>query len=442
MARSRARPDFTRTERAALINAVEARFGLSLLEGVKLSVLGFAKKLLAHEQIELSELVHRLGGGADSDPIVGRMREAASIGETYFFRAPAQLKALQATVLEAVAAPKAAALSRHLRVWSAACSTGEEAYTLAILFRLALPDFRIAVLGTDMNEAALDVARRGHYQGRAFREVAAQSLAGMLEPAGQGWTVTEELRRMVTFQQLNLVTDLFPAQNRQIGNFDVVLCRNVLIYLAPAKIPAVMGKLAASCAPTSVLAVTPAEYAAARHATGFVDCSQGILLRRPAPGPRPSAPPPPSAPPRPRQLEPRPDAPAPDPFAAFLESARQAADRGAFDRAKELIAQARSLRPDAAEPLCLLGATLHAQGDWQQAAREFQKAIFLDRTLVAAELGLGQALISGQQLAEARLHFSRVLALSTSLPADSMVPATHITVAVARRLAATALEEP
>ncbi len=452
------RAEFSREQRASLIGAIEARFGLSLLEGVKVSVANSARKLLDKEQIELAELLHRLEGGAETDPFVNRMREAASIGETYFFRVPAQLSALQSRVVETISPRKSAAFRRQLRVWSAACSTGEEVYTLAILFRLALPDFEIAVLGTDMNEASLEVARRGYYKGRAFREVTAKSLSGMLVEDGAGWSVSPEIRKLVTFQRLNLVTDLFPNQERQIANFDVVVCRNVLIYLAPARIPTVMAKLAASCAPTSILVLTPAEYAAARHATNFVDTSQGILVRRPgtvAPA-RPSAPvaapapsspsfaaPSPSAPPPQRLPETRPEA-APslvESFAAALESARQEADRGAFDRAREFIAQARALRPDAAEPHCLLGVTFHAMGDWEGAAREFQKAVFLDRTLVAAELGLGHALIAGRQIDEAKRHFARVLALLQHLPVETMVPATGITVAVARRIATNGLEE-
>jgi chemotaxis protein methyltransferase CheR len=440
---------FDASERAALVSAVESRFGLKLLAGVQTVLWATAERMLDKEQIKLRELIHRLEGGSESDPMVTRMREAASIGETYFFRAPDQLKALQARVLDWIIPKKRAAGQRFLRIWSAACSTGEEPYTLAILFRLALPDFDVSVLGTDMNEASLAVARAGLYPPRSFRQMDAKSLAGMLVEDGRKWSVSDEIRRLVTFQRLNLVTDNFPIQERLICGFDVIVCRNVLIYLDHARIPSVMAKLAASCAKTGIIALTPAEYAAARHAVGFTDVSQGILVRGHEAAPRPSAPVPPPAPSAPRAAAPLPAPttsrpPALEParaFAAALESAREAADRGAFDEAREFISAAQSLRPDAAEPYYLLGTTFNALGDWQQAVREFQRAIYLDRDLAAAELGLGQALFTGRQRPEAKRHFRRALRLLEGLPEESIVTAMSMTVSVARRIAASWLEE-
>ncbi len=442
-------PHLSPDQRLAIVKAVEARFGLSLLPGVHATLAAMARRLIDRERIEVHELVHRIEGGSESDPVVERMRSAASIGETYFYRAPTQLRALEARVLETVVPRKRTTGRKTLRVWSSACSTGEEPYTLAILFRLALADFEISVLGTDMNESSLEIARAGVYGQRSVRSAFAKTLGGMLVENGDAWTVSPEIRQLVTFERLNLVTDLYPARHRRISDFDVVVCRNVLIYLDPARIPDVMGKLAASCSTPSVFVLTPAEYAAARHAPGFVDAAHGVLVRTPesirpaAPSaPRPSAP----RPSAPRPSAPRPSAPVrsspkTDGFEAALETARVAADRAAFDEAHELIARARLLRPDSAEPYCLLGTTFNAMGDWQQAVREFQRALYLDRNLAAAELGLGQALFTGRQHEEARRHFDRALLLLTDLPGEAAVRVMGVTVSVARRVAASWLEE-
>ena len=119
----------------------------------------------------------------------------------------------------------------------------------------------------------------------------------------------------------------------------------------------------------------------------------------------------------------------------ILDAARKAADHASFEEAHRLIERARALRPDAAEPFFLLGSTLSALGRWAEAIREFQRALFLDRTSVAAELGLGHALFSGQHRKEARRAFERALSLLEGRPDEATVPMMGVTVAVARRFA-------
>jgi chemotaxis protein methyltransferase CheR len=153
--------------------------------------------------------------------------EVLTTNETYFFREPVQLRSFGDEVLPALAAERAA--ERRLRVWSAGCSSGEEAYTIAILLRASglFPGWDLGVLGTDIARKVLAVARAGAYGAHAFRGVDAETLLRWFQPVGEKWTVDEGVRRMVTFGHLNL---LDAAAVAMVEPVDCIFCRNVLIY--------------------------------------------------------------------------------------------------------------------------------------------------------------------------------------------------------------------
>ncbi|MHB8879710.1 MAG: CheR family methyltransferase, partial [Myxococcaceae bacterium] len=372
---------------ASLVRAVERRFGLRLHPGFHSTLADRVKELrLDGGEGGLEELALRLENAADGDPLTDAVRTAASIGETYFCRAPDQLRALGELVATELLPGKRQRGAKTLRAWSAGCASGEEAYGLAVLLGSIAPDFGVQVVGSDMNRDALSRARAGCYSGRAFREVPPEEIQGLVR-AGNAWEVSPELRKKVSFVESNLATDEVPPSERGLFGFDVVLCRNVLIYLDPARLGAVMGKLAAASARRSVLALGPAEYPAARHLEGYVPRGPGLLLRAPAaaapsrkrPAPEAAAPAPKSAPPPP------PDAARPTP----LEQARAAADAGELPRARALASLAMEREPAAFEP-CVLAAEIElAAGCPAEAVRLFERALFLDRRCAAAELGLG-----------------------------------------------------
>src|SRR6202158_6271307 len=162
---------------AELIAAVERRLGLRLRSAVHLRLLDCAQELIqSGREVSCAAMSARIDQGPEDDPIVRAFRGAASIGETFFFRSPQQLQRLEEIAQTHLIQPKRQQGNLNLRVWSVACSTGEEAYTLAILFKRAAPDFNLHVVGTDMNEAALQVARVGVYRSRAVRELVAGQL--------------------------------------------------------------------------------------------------------------------------------------------------------------------------------------------------------------------------------------------------------------------------
>lgn len=148
--------------------------------------------------------------------------EALTTNETSWFRDVTPFQALTGHIV-----PQLQAQGQHgLRLWSAACSTGQEPYSIAMTLIDAMgPGASIDIVATDLNEQVLDRARRGTYtQLEVNRGMPAPMLVRHFQRSGSGWTVSPELRRCVTFRQHNLL-DLPPA-----GPFDVVFLRNVLIY--------------------------------------------------------------------------------------------------------------------------------------------------------------------------------------------------------------------
>lgn len=176
-----------------------------------------------------------------------RLIKALTVGETHFFRDQAQFDALATKVLPALIVRKRAAAAAaglgvqpQLRIWSAGCATGEEAYSLAILLKELLPDlaqWRILLLATDINQDSLARAKEGLYSDWSFRETRAKALRPEYFSVETGSTSTavryrlnENIRQMVTFATLNLIEDDYPAIINNTASMDLIICRNVTIY--------------------------------------------------------------------------------------------------------------------------------------------------------------------------------------------------------------------
>lgn len=172
------------------------------------------------------ELVGQLRRRADG-ALAAKVVEAMTTTETYFFRDRKPFEVLQREVLPALVAARAH--TRRLRIWSAACSTGQEPYSLAILlheFFSARPGWDVQVLATDINEEVLAQAREGCYgQLEVNRGLPATLLVRYFQQCGSQWRVKDEIRRLVRFDLLNL-TKPWPV----LPPFDVIFLRNVMIY--------------------------------------------------------------------------------------------------------------------------------------------------------------------------------------------------------------------
>ncbi len=193
-----------------------------------------SKQILISNRLRKRVLALRLGSYDEYYRYLteGEMREeemphfidAVSTNETYFFREPNHFTALQEKLL-----PQLLRLRSPVRIWSAGCSTGEEPYTLRIVFeegRGSRWNGEAEIVATDISTEVIEKARAGLYRGRSLRNVAPALLARWFLPAGADtWRVGEPLRRGIEFRVHNLLSPQPPGRQ-----FDLIFCRNVMIY--------------------------------------------------------------------------------------------------------------------------------------------------------------------------------------------------------------------
>lgn len=170
-------------------------------------------------------------GRQDDGGLRWRVVEAMTTNESSFFRDLHPFEALRRAILPGLIARRGAA--RRLKIWCAACSSGQEPYSIAMLlrehFEAQLAGWEVSILATDLSSDVLAKARAGRYtQMEVNRGVPAPLLVKSFRKIDAEWCLADEVRRMVTFQHLNLV-EPWPA----IGPFDLIMLRNVLIYFDP-----------------------------------------------------------------------------------------------------------------------------------------------------------------------------------------------------------------
>lgn len=166
----------------------------------------------------------------ESDAELMALIDSLTINETSFFRYVPQLELLTNIALpEIIARKRAAGAPKRIDIWSAACSTGQEVYTLAVLAYEAvrfLPQWDVRIYGTDISPTVLEIARRGVYADTRLEMMPPIIRTRYFEQVGHQIRVKDVLRRVTYFQQHNL-RDQFP-----LANFDIIFCRNVLIYFS------------------------------------------------------------------------------------------------------------------------------------------------------------------------------------------------------------------
>jgi len=197
------------------------------------------KKLTVHRRIERRMGIHQIGGIAayasflqQNPQEVDLLAKELLIGVTSFFREPAAWDQLRDEVIPSLIA--ALPDGGTLRAWSAGCSTGEEAYSLAIVFKEALDRFKprgrfvLQIFATDLDRDAIAKARQGLWPAAIAADVSAERLRRFFAPEGSGYRVGQEIREMVTFASQNVIMD--PPFTK----LDILVCRNLLIYLTPS----------------------------------------------------------------------------------------------------------------------------------------------------------------------------------------------------------------
>lgn len=187
--------------------------------------------------------------------------------ESYFLRDKGQFNLLENVIFPQLIEEKnclyqTTGQPRSLRLWSAGCSTGEEPYSLAILVQELIPDWQqwnILILGTDINEDALEKAKKGLYSSWSFRLVNPDLQTHYFYPKKTEWQIKEDLRQLVTFRPGNLVKDHYPNLTEEIYNIDLILCRNVFVYFESKYIGQVLKKFYQTLRPGGYLITGHAE---------------------------------------------------------------------------------------------------------------------------------------------------------------------------------------
>jgi len=194
---------------------------------------------------ELVVALDRLDAEGPEGPLLQRIVDEVTVPETSFAREQAQLDTIEWARLAEQAAARG---RRELRIWSAACSTGEETFTLALQAAEALGDsgFEVSVLGTDISMRALAQARAAEYGPRTLRRLAPELLERHFAAVRGGFVVRDGIRAQVRFERHNLARATAPPGG---GSFDLVVCRNVLIYFAPEAVAHALGLLTEALAP-------------------------------------------------------------------------------------------------------------------------------------------------------------------------------------------------
>lgn len=193
-----------------------------------------------------------------------RLIETITISVSSFFRDPMMYEVLAHDVLPEIIERKRAGGSKEIRVWSAGCAAGEEPYTLAILLDQALEprksDWTCLVFATDLDNAALDRARAGVYDRERLKHTKLGVLDTYFAPSGDGYELRPLVRKMVQFSWGDLVSSkhAIPAGS-VFGSFDLVLCRNVLIYFIAAVQAAAFDQLDRSLGPGGYLVLGDSE---------------------------------------------------------------------------------------------------------------------------------------------------------------------------------------
>jgi chemotaxis protein methyltransferase CheR len=173
----------------------------------------------------ISELVQKMKAGSAS--IITQVVEAMTTNETFFFRDKTPFDHFRASIMPEMMAARAG--RKSIRIWCAAGSTGQEPYSLAMCLKemgATLAGWRLEIIATDLSQEVLEKSKAGIYsQFEVQRGLPIQMLVKYFKQTGEFWQINADIRAMVQHRQLNLLHDF-----SQLGTFDVIFCRNVLIY--------------------------------------------------------------------------------------------------------------------------------------------------------------------------------------------------------------------
>lgn len=358
-----------------------------------------------------------------------------SVGETYFFRERQSLEAFGEHILPQLLQSRRQH-GRRLRIWSAGCSTGEEAYTVAILLDRLVPDLKawdIAILATDFNPDFLRKAAQGVYGEWSFRNAPGWLREHYFKQRSDGrFEIHPRIREMVAFSYLNFADEVYPSLPDNTGAMDVIFCRNVLMYFTAQRAQQLIGNFHRALIDGGWLIVSPAEASYIQFpAFAPVEFPGAVLYRNMADaGSQSPVSGHPPIPPLFREAEAETAPPvlpvipvtAADERGTPSRMARDCADRGKLGEA--LAWCEKAIASDKMNPShhYLSAAILQEQGRYDIAIQPLMRALYLDPDFVFAHISLGNLHRSRGRYRQAQRHFGNALALLRERPPDEILP--------------------
>jgi chemotaxis protein methyltransferase CheR len=395
-----------------VFSLIRARTGLQVHNGRFDEIASVVDGVLASRRTDVNSLLPVLDHAPFTDPLWQTFIQAITVGETYFFRDQGQMDVLRHHILPELIAGRYETGSRQLRLWSAGCASGEEPYSLAMMLYDLLPDiesWQITILGTDINLAFLERAKRGLFRSSSFRNETPEYVQKRwfrLTP--EGYQLDQAIRDQVTFLPLNLADSNYPSFESCTLHMDLIVCRNVTIYFDPASVGAIVARFHQALTDTGRLMVGHSELSMTTYPGLSTHTYQKMVYYQKAVAPaiRPAVPPAappredPLPPPRPAPVPPLPAKLAPPPVAAddthdhdlehAWSRAKAAADRENWDEALAHLMQVDAPHMFRPEFHYLHGLVQMAADNLDGALWAWRQALYCDPMFALAHYSLGE----------------------------------------------------
>lgn len=447
----------------AIVRLLELRAGLSFQPGQRDTVERAILRTMEYAGCSsASEYLRHLESDAEA---LDHLLTATSVGESYFFRDSGQFRIISDLVLPDIRRRRGP--GHTIRIWSAGCGAGEEAYSLAMLFHRCGALSQATILGTDISQEALSRARAAIYPESSLRGNGARMARPYLQEKDGKFHVSPIMKKSVRFETLNLALNNYPSTGSGTRGMDLIVCRNELLRLDQPTIDSVVSRLFRSLAEGGWLITSPADPPILEYEMfDFVPTEDGLAYRKANMSAASASPsePPDSVPQEP--IASTEDAPEPAPRPAHSKTlrftskpatkprnkrfaeARQALTDGDFQRAADLTTDMRgegaiihikalaSIDVQQAAEACAvatrkrplsqelqyLNAVLMMDLNRHHAAVEsLQRVLYLDESLALAHYSLGAALRALGDVEGARHAYRKALSICERLPQDQLV---------------------
>ena len=378
-------------------------------------------------------------GQSELDHLIAEL----TIGETFFFRDERQFDVLRGLIMPDLLRRNRP--RKTMRIWSAGCASGAEAYSLSVVlqdeFRAQTAGWDISILGTDVNRRLLTQAQSGCYEKWALRSTPDEVRERCFVADGNHWRIADRYKQGVGFQYHNLVKHQTPSWLNGLFSFDLILCRNVMIYFDRPTAAAVVHRLHDCLVPQAWLVVGHADHDPNTFRKFEAVSQNGVSVYRKPGGPDVAGSALPDASAQAfagnpvlaaagtqngggtQEVDPPPALPAADPATSsggrpperFLGEVRSLADAGAWAKAEALCSGLIEEGPLDPIPHFYLALILEQLGRFGEAEKSLRRSVYLDRKFVLAHYHLGLLLVRGGQQRAARQCFANALTLLAGL---------------------------